>query len=54
MSPPRQDGAESIDDQVDQVADDAEAMNRPNRAIPLPDDRDDDEDGVGPTTGLVP
>jgi len=39
--------------QIEHLEDDAEAMDRPDRAIPLPEDDGDDE-GVGEITGLVP
>jgi len=39
--------------QIERLEDDAEAMDRPDRAIPLPQDDGDDE-GVGEITGLVP
>ena len=45
---------DDLDDKVDQLEDDAEAMERYDRAIPLPDETGEADDGVGPVTGLVP
>lgn len=42
-----------LDDELEDLREDAEALERPGRAIPLPKDEDED-DGVGPTTGVVP
>lgn len=39
--------------QVERLEEDLEAMDRPDRAIPLPEDGEEDE-GVGEITGLVP
>lgn len=38
---------------LDKLNKDAKAMERPDRAIPLPKDEDED-DGVGRLSGLVP
>lgn len=46
--------AEDLDDKIDQLEDDAGAMERYDRAIPLPDETGEDDEGVGPVTGLVP
>jgi hypothetical protein len=43
----------SLDDELEDLREDADALERPGRAIPLPKDEDGD-DGVGPTTGVVP
>jgi hypothetical protein len=40
-----------LDQKVEDLAQKADAMDRPDRAIPLPDD---DDEGVGPVTGVVP
>ncbi len=45
---------ESLDQQVEQIEDDAEAMERSDRAIPLPDESGEDDEGVGEITGIVP
>lgn len=42
-----------LDDELEDLEADVEALERPGRAIPLPKDEDED-DGVGPTTGVVP
>ena len=44
---------EDRETRIERVEEDAEAMDRPDRAIPLPADDEDDE-GVGEITGLVP
>lgn len=46
--------SETLDKQVDQVGDDAEAMERSDRAIPLPDESGEEDEGVGEITGIVP
>ena len=51
--PDRTSSPDDINEQADRLEEQAEAMERPGRAIPLPDESGD-EDGVGPTTGLVP
>ena len=51
--PPSDAPAETPDEQVDQVGDDAQAMERSDRAIPLPDEREAQE-GVGEVAGIVP
>lgn len=43
----------TLEDQAERLEDDAGAMDRPDRVIPLPDETEDDE-GAGPATGLVP
>ncbi len=43
-----------LDEQVDRVGDDAEAMERHDRAIPLPDESGEEDEGVGEITGIVP
>lgn len=45
---------DDLDDKVEQLEDDAGAMERYDRAIPLPDESGEDDEGVGPVTGLVP
>lgn len=45
---------ETRDEQVEQVGDDAEAMERHDRAIPLPDESGEEDEGVGEITGIVP
>ncbi|WP_168196752.1 hypothetical protein [Brevundimonas sp. M20] len=42
-----------LSEELEHLRRDAEAMERPQREIPLPKDEDDD-DGVGPVTGVVP
>ncbi|MFC7377727.1 hypothetical protein [Brevundimonas sp. GCM10030266] len=42
-----------LDDELEDLREDVEALERPGRAIPLPTSEDED-DGVGPTTGVVP
>lgn len=52
--PNREPGSETEAD-LERLEEDREAMDRPDRAIPLPDERADPEnDGVGEVTGLVP
>lgn len=46
--------SESRDEQVEQIEDDAEAMERFDRAIPLPDEDGEEDEGVGEITGIVP
>ena len=46
--------SESLDEQVEQMEDDAEAMERFDRAIPLPDESGEEDEGVGEITGIVP
>ena len=46
--------SESLDEQVEQVGDDVEAMERSDRAIPLPDETGEEDEGVGEITGIVP
>lgn len=46
--------SETLDEQVEQVGDDAEAMERHDRAIPLPDESGEEDEGVGEITGIVP
>lgn len=46
--------SESRDEQVERVEDDAEAMERHGRAIPLPDESGEEDEGVGEITGIVP
>jgi hypothetical protein len=53
MTDPHPTSPDDLDAQVDQIEDEADAMDRPDRAIPLPSD-DEDHEGVGPVTGLVP
>ncbi|NJC41230.1 hypothetical protein GGQ87_001488 [Brevundimonas alba] len=43
---------EALEEQAERVEEDADAMDRPDRAIPLPQDGEDE--GVGPITTLVP
>lgn len=42
-----------LEKKLDDLAERIENMDRPDREIPLPGDEDDD-DGVGPITGVVP
>lgn len=42
-----------LDAKVDDLETDVERLDRPDRAIPLPED-DEDDDGVGQVTGLIP
>lgn len=44
---------ERLDEEVEDLIEDVEDMDRPDRAIPLPKS-DDEDDGVGPVTGVVP
>lgn len=46
--------SESLDEQIDRMEDDAEAMERYDRAIPLLDESGEEEEGVGQITGIVP
>ena len=41
-------------DKIDDLEGDVERLDRPDRAIPLPDEDDSDDDGVGQVTGIVP
>ena len=41
------------DGRLEDEVEDLEEMDRPDRAIPLPKG-DDEDDGVGPVTGVVP
>ncbi|SFS30335.1 hypothetical protein [Brevundimonas viscosa] len=52
--PDRTSPSEDIAEHVERVEDDAEAMERPDRAIPLPDESGVEDEGVGPVTGVVP
>ena len=52
MSDPKPAASEDLDQRLDRIEDQAEDMERPDREIPLSDDQD--EEGVGPVTGLVP
>lgn len=45
---------ETLDEQVEQVRDDAEAMERYDREIPLPGESGEEDEGVGEITGIVP
>lgn len=42
-----------LDEELDELREEADAMQRPDRAIPLPK-ADEEDDDVGPVTGLVP
>lgn len=42
-----------LDEELEDLREDAEAMKRPDRAIPLTKP-DDEDDGVGPVSGIVP
>ena len=42
-----------LDEELEELEEDVEALERPGRAIPLPKD-DDEDDGVGPVSGVVP
>ena len=46
--------SETRDEQVEQIGDYAEAMERSDRAIPLPDESGEEDEGVGEITGIVP
>lgn len=46
--------SERPDEQLEQVRDNAEAMERHDRAIALPDESGEDDEGVGEITGIVP
>ena len=54
MTDPDRTSPEDIDQQVERLEEDAEAMDRPDRAIPLPDETGEEEEGVGEITGIVP
>ena len=54
MTDPDRTSSGDLDQQVERVEEDAEAMERPDRAIPLPDESGEEDEGVGPTTGVVP
>ncbi|MBX9459891.1 MAG: hypothetical protein KL785_00760 [Brevundimonas sp.] len=54
MTDPDRTSSADIDEQADRIADDAEAMDRPDRAIPLPDESGEEDEGVGEVTGIVP
>lgn len=45
---------ETLDEQVEQVTDDAEAMERYDREIPMPNESGEEDEGVGEITGIVP
>lgn len=45
---------ESLDEQVEHLEDEAEAMERYDRAIPLPHEDGEEDEGVGEITGIVP
>lgn len=46
--------SESLDEQIERVEDDAGAMERSDRAIPLPDESGEEDEGVGEIIGIVP
>lgn len=46
--------SEPLDERLERVEEDAEAMERPDRAIPLPDQSGEGDEGVGEITGLMP
>lgn len=54
MTEPDNRTPDQVDEQVDHLEEDADAMDRPDRAISLPADGEDDDEGVGPITVLVP
>ncbi|WP_396594388.1 hypothetical protein [Brevundimonas sp. R86498] len=54
MTDPDRTASDGVDDRVEQLEDDADAMERPDRAIPLPDESGEGDDGTGPVTGVVP
>ena len=54
MTDPDRTSSGDLDEQLERVEEDAEAMERPDRAIPLPDESGEEDEGVGPTTGVVP
>lgn len=43
-----------LDEQIEQVEEDAGAMERSGRAIPRPDESGEDDEGIGEITGIVP
>ncbi len=53
MTDPDRTTSDDRETQVERLEEDAEAMDRPDRAIPLPTDGENDE-GVGEISGLVP
>ncbi|MFN3669090.1 MAG: hypothetical protein ACK4VY_07255 [Brevundimonas sp.] len=53
MTDPDRASPEDRETQIERLEEKADAMDRPDRAIPLPADDEDDE-GVGEVTGLVP
>lgn len=53
MTDPERRPLEDVEEQADRLEDDAEAMDRPDRAIPLPDQSGAGDD-VGPVPGVAP
>lgn len=53
MTDPDRTTPDDRETQVERLEEDAEAMDRPDRATPLPTDGEHDE-GVGEISGLVP
>lgn len=52
--PARDASSETLNQEVEHLEDDAEAMERYDRAIPLPHEDGEEDEGVGEITGLVP
>lgn len=53
MTDPNRTSSTDIHEKAERLEEKADAMERTERAIPLPGETGD-EDGVGPTTGVVP
>ena len=54
MTDPNREPTKNLEEQVDRLEQDADAMDRSDRAIPIPQSDEQNEDGAGPVTGLVP
>jgi hypothetical protein len=55
MTDPNRNSPGDIEEQVERLEEDADALDRSDRAIPLPDETGgEDDEGVGPVTGVVP
>jgi hypothetical protein len=54
MTAPNRSPPQDLDEQIEGLEDDAEAMKRSERVIPLPDQSGEEDDGVGEITGIVP
>ncbi|MDY6924443.1 MAG: hypothetical protein SWI22_10845 [Pseudomonadota bacterium] len=54
MTDPETNSPDDLQDRVEDIEDDVEAMDRDDRAIPLPDESGEEDEGAGPVTGIVP